>query len=131
MTGGNTQQDNCPYDRPRHQAMRPNQPNEEGAMRGGTGRSREEWAGAQKSTEQEGCDKRLRYNEWRRRDERERLGTRKCESQPNERGATRGGGVMRGRCVGRGRGEGASGPLVSVYQKFVLLFSWKTRMLLW
>ena len=30
MTRGDMQHDNCPYDRPRHQAMQPNQPNEEG-----------------------------------------------------------------------------------------------------
>jgi hypothetical protein len=40
------------------------------ATRGGTGRSREEWAGAQKSTKREECDERLRRNEWRRCDDR-------------------------------------------------------------
>ena len=67
----------------------------------------------------------------RRRDKRERLGAGKRDNQPNDR-VTRGGDVMTGRGAGKAEVKvprrwaprcRAGGPLVSVYQTFVLLFS--------
>jgi hypothetical protein len=63
------------------------------------------------------------HGAWRRRDEREKAPENATTNIT--RGVTRGRGVTTGKGAGRGRGEGASGgPLVSLYQNFVLLLSW-------
>lgn len=45
-----------------------------------------------------------------------------------EGGATRGGVATIGRGAGRGGGEGTGGPFVSMYQHYVLIFSWNNAL---
>ena len=55
-------------------------------------------------------------------------GAGKLDNQQNGRGATRGGVATIGRGAGRGGGEGTGGPFVSMYQHYVLIFSWNNAL---